>query len=93
MSVGLGGEEAGGGDCFPLILIIETEQLDLYMEIFTRQGRVVNGEQGRWVGKGTSFHHNASCTFQWSPYLCILFIPKIKYISHKLSYHSRSELF
>lgn len=71
---------------------IETEQLDLYMEIFTRQGRVVMGnKEGGW-GRD-KFHHNASCTFQWSPYLCILFIPKIKYISHKLSYHSRSELF
>lgn len=55
MSVGLGGEEAGGGDCFPLISWIETEQLDLYMEIFTRQGRVVMGnKEGGW-GRGQVF--------------------------------------
>lgn len=52
---GLGGEEAGGGDCFPLTSWIETEQLDLCTEIFTRQGRVMVGEPGRWVGRGQVF--------------------------------------
>ena len=53
MSVGggLGGEEAGGGDCFPLISWVETEQLDLCVEIFTRRGRVMVGTQeSEWEG-------------------------------------------
>lgn len=40
MSVGggLGGEEAGGGDCFPLISWIETEQLDFEWKYLQGRG-------------------------------------------------------
>lgn len=65
-----GGWGGGWWRLFSFNIGIETEQLDLYMEIFTRQGRVIVGNQeGGWEGD------------KFSPY-CFLYLSMVSLSMH-----------